>query len=244
MTVLPTGGEKPVAVMACKVLQAPLAETLPSRLYRRIQFLDYGLHRAPARLNQTLQAAIDAVESPGTIVLGYGWCGNGIGGLRSGRHTLIVPRVDDCIALLLGSRRAYHHKMEQMPGTYFLTKGWLEAGSHPLSEYHEYAAQYGPEEAAWIMDQQYRNYQRLALIVHSRKDLEACRPQALEVADYCRRWDMRYEEIMGDDRYIRRLAAIIENPDAADAEFVIVPPGNMTCSGPVQDEPGSGFETV
>ena len=52
-------------------------------------------------------------------------------------------------------------------------------------------------------------------------------PQALEVARYCRQWGMRYEEILASDRYFRRLAEIIEDPDKIDDEFVIVPPGGI-----------------
>jgi len=236
--------EGAVAVLACRVLQSTLTALLPEGLYRRVRFLDYGLHRAPQRLKQTLQSALNAIESPGAVVLGYGLCGNGINGIRTGRHTLIFPRVHDCIALLLGSRRAYQREMQATPGTYFLTQGWLEAGSHPLGEFREYTARYGPDEAAWIMDQQYRNYERLALIVHSRRDLEACRPQALEVARFCRRWGLRYEEIMGEDRYIRRLAAIIRNPDEADAEFMVVPPGSVIRPDAILDGSGVGFETA
>lgn len=218
----------PVVIIACKILQSALEEMLPERLRRAAQFMDYGYHRTPERMKQTLQAAIDAIETPATIVLGYGLCGNGLDGIKAGQHTLIIPKVDDCIALLLGSRRAYLREMQKAPGTYYLNKGWLESGSDPLKEYREYEEKYGAEEAAWIMDQQYRNYERLVLIAHNQNDLNTYRPQALEVADYCRQWGMRYEEILGSDRFIRRLAEIIEDPDKADDEFVVVPPGSIT----------------
>jgi len=219
--------QEPVAIIACKVLQSALEEMLPERLRRCAQFMDYGLHRVPSRLNQTLQSAIDAIQTPGTIILGYGLCGNGLSDLNAGRHTLIIPKVDDCIALLLGSRRRYMRQMETSPGTYYLTKGWLESGSHPLKEFREYTEQYGAEEAAWIMDQQYRNYERLVLIAHNQHDLSTYRPQALEVARYCRQWGMQYEEVLGSDRYIRRLAEISEDPNQADDEFIVLPPGSV-----------------
>jgi hypothetical protein len=93
------------------------------------------------------------VKEPSLIVLGYGLCGNGARGVKSRRHTLLIPRTDDCIAILLGSRRAYRREFNAVPGTYYLSKGWLESGSHPLSEYEEYAERYGREEAKWILDQ-------------------------------------------------------------------------------------------
>ncbi len=219
---------EPVAIIACKILQDALEELLPERLLQMAQFMEYGYHRTPNLMKQALQAAIDAIEPPGRIVLGYGLCGNGLDGIKTGKHTLIIPKVDDCIALLLGSRRAYLREMQKAPGTYYLNKGWLESGSDPLKEYNEYTEKYGAEEAAWIMDQQYRHYERLVLIAHKQSDLKTYRPQALEVANYCRQWDMRYEEILGSDRFIRRLAEIIEDPDKADDEFVVVPPGGIT----------------
>jgi len=69
------------------------------------------------------------------VVLGYGLCGNGLHGLKAGRHTLLAPRADDCIALLLGSYQAYRREFDAEPATYWLSKGWLESGSNPLQEY-------------------------------------------------------------------------------------------------------------
>ena len=221
-----TPSEKlPVVIIACKVLQSMLEQLLPDQLLRRAVFMDYGLHRVPGNMTRELQDAIAGLSDPSLVVLGYGLCGNGLDGIMAGKHTLLIPKVDDCIAILLGSRQAYIREFTAVPGTIYLSKGWLESGSHPLKEYEEYAEKYGAEEAAWIMDQQYRNYERLAMVVHSQSDLDKYRPQALEVARYCEQWGMRYEEIQGSDRFVRRLLEIIEQPDKGDDEFIIVPPG-------------------
>ena len=222
-----------VHIIACRVLQDILEPLLPDDLAEKVTFEDYGLHRAPSRMTQALQDRIDAVEEPSLIVLGYGLCGNGVQGLRSRHHVLLVPRADDCISLLLGSREAYRREFSAVPGTYYLSKGWLESGSHPLSEYEEYAEKFGPEEAAWIMDQQYQHYERVALVAHSRADVETYRPAAREVASFCERWDMRYEEILGSNEYVRRLveAAMalrdegLEARDRIGPDFVVVSPG-------------------
>jgi hypothetical protein len=112
-----------------------------------------------------------------------------------------------------------------MPGTYYLSKGWLESGSHPLKEYEEYVPRYGEKEAMWIMDQQYQHYERLALVAHSQEDLDAYRPQAQDVARFCERWGMRYEEILGSDAYVRRLVEVAASLDQADGDFLVIPPG-------------------
>jgi hypothetical protein len=75
------------------------------------------------------------------------------------------------------------------------------------------------------MDQQYQNYERLVLVAHSPADLETYRPQAQEIARYCARWGMRYEEILGSDAYVRRLVEVAAALDTADGDFVVVPPG-------------------
>ncbi len=215
----------PVIILACQVMESMLAGLLPEGLASEINYFDYGLHRLPDKMTWTLQEAIDSIEQPSLVVLGYGLCGNGLNGIKAGRHTLLIPRVDDCIALLLGSRQAYFREFESVPGTYYLSKGWLESGSHPLKEYEEYKQKYGPEDAAWIMDQQYQHYERLAMVAHNQEDLDKYRPAAQEVARYCERWGFRYEEILGSDAYVRRLIEVAAALDQADGDFVVVPPG-------------------
>jgi hypothetical protein len=202
-----------------------LEQLLPPGLAQQVTFMDYGLHRVPGKMTWTLQDAIDNLAEPSLVVLGYGLCGNGLNGIQAGVHTLLVPRTDDCIAILLGSRQAYMREFEATPGTYYLSKGWLESGSHPLKEYQECAQKYGPVEAEWIMDQQYQHYERLVLVAHSQGDLDRYRPSAQEVARYCERWGMRYEEILGSDDYVRRLVEAAAAPEKADGDFLVIPPG-------------------
>lgn len=221
-----------IVVVACKVLNAVVQRVLPPELAAEVSFLDYGLHRVPVKLTDAVQESLLQIEEPSLIILGYGLCGNGLRGIRSGPHTLVTPRADDCIALLLGSHRAYMRQFAQTPGTYYLTKGWLESGSHPLKEYNEYLPKYGPDTTLWLLDQQYANYERIALVASNPEELAAYREQALEVARFCERWNMRYEEIIGSDNYIRRLIEVaigLRNgsltADAVGPDFLVIPPG-------------------
>lgn len=215
----------PLVVIACKVFQNLLEAYLPDEVADNITFMDYGLHRVPSKLTWSVQDQIDQVEEPSVIILGYGLCGNGLQGVKSRQHTLVIPRADDCIAILLGSREAYLEEFDNEPGTYYLTKGWLESGSDPLKEYNEYKEKYGDEDAEWLMDQQYQHYKRLVLVAHTQEDLDAYRPKAQAVAQFCERWDMRYEEKLGSDRYVARLVEVANSLDRDDKDFLIVPPG-------------------
>ena len=222
-----TAQNRPVVILACQVFQHWLEKLLPDGLTAEITFLDYGLHAVPKNLRQTLQQAIDSIEQPSLIVLGYGLCGNGLDGINAGKHYLLIPRTDDCIAILLGSYQAYLREMNTEPGTYYLSKGWLEAGTNPLAESRKYEEKYGAETTTFLMDTQYRHYRRLMMVAHNEQELETYRPQAHEVAAYCARWGMRYEEILGTDDYLRRLVEIAIGLEQTGDEFLLIPPGGI-----------------
>jgi hypothetical protein len=216
---------RPIVVIACKVFQELLEHHVPPDVADHITFLDYGLHEFPKLLREAVQEQIDGVAEPSQILLGYGLCGNGLQGIQAGPHTLFIPRADDCIAILLGSYQAYLKEFSENPGSYYLTKGWLESGSDPLREFRQMAEKYGAETAAWVMDQQYTHYTRLVLVAHTQEDLETYRARALEVAEYCKRWGMKYEEVLGSEAYIRDLVKAVSTLSESDDEFLVIPPG-------------------
>ncbi len=218
---------KPIVIFACKVLQDAIEQHLPEGFVNHASYLDYGLHRHPKKMTLSLQEEIDDITTPSTIILGYGLCGGGLAGLRAGEHTLIVPRTDDCIAILFGSRKVYLDEFGKHPGTYYLSKGWLECGSHPLKEYHEYLQRYGQEDVDWIMDQQYSHYKRLVLVAHTEEELKNYRPQAYEVARYCQYWEMKYEEMLGSQDYVKNVLNNAKTLHDGDEDFLVIPPGDV-----------------
>lgn len=218
---------QPVVVLACRVFQHLIEKYLPQDgLSGQVIFLDYGLHMVPNRLRETVQQQLDQLEAPSLVILGYGLCGNGLRDIQAGKHTLVIPRTDDCIAILLGSYQAYLQVFTEQPGTYYLTKGWLESGSNPLKEYEKLVEKYGLAQAEMLMDLQYRNYKRLVFVAHNLTDLEGYRSQALEVARYCARWGMVYEELLGSEVYIERLMAWTHQPQDPGDAFLVIPPGS------------------
>jgi len=226
----------PVVIIACQVFQSLLTQLLPDNLQEVVHYLDYGLHVHPKNLTIELQSFVDDIAQPSLVVFGYGLCGNGLEGLKSQDHTFLIPRTDDCIALLLGSAQAYRQVFTSEPGTYYLTKGWLEAGSNPLQEYKNYVERYGVEKSEMVMDLQYRNYTRLMFVAHSQEELDTYQHQVEPVAEYCQQWGMRYEERLGDDGYIRNLIKIavaygenggFDQISGYEDDFVIVQPGEV-----------------
>jgi hypothetical protein len=204
-------------VLACATVMEEMLPLLPAGV--SYQVLDFGLHINPANLKTALQEAIDkAAQDADTVILGYGLCSMAVLGLRANGCTLVVPRVDDCIAIFLGSSHAYKEQSRVEPGTYYLTKGWLEVADTPFDEYDRLLAKYGPKKAEWVIREMIKHYTRLALIDTGQKaDLERYRDLARGLAE---RWGLRFEEILGSDALVRQM---LFGP--WDESFVVVPPG-------------------
>ena len=204
-------------VLACATVMEEMLPLLPPDL--PYQVLGFGLHINPTNLKRALQEAVDAAASTvDFLILGYGLCSMAVIGLRANGCTLVVPRVDDCISIFLGSGQAYKQQAHTEPGTYYLTKGWLEVGDTPFNEYDRLVDKYGPKKAEWLIRAMIKHYTRLALIDTGRQvDLERYREHACRLAE---RWGLRFEEIQGSDALVRQM---LFGP--WDEGFVVVPPG-------------------
>lgn len=203
-------------VMACATVIEEMMPLLPPGMHHQV--LDFGLHIYPEKLRSTLQAAIDAVDADiHTILLGYGLCSQAVIGITAQKATLVVPRVDDCIAIFLGSRAAYNNQCRNEPGTYYLTKGWIEVGDTPFTDYDNMVQRLGPEKAARVHKLMMRNYKRLALINTGQYEMERYRTYTRETAE---RFDLRFEEIEGSNALVKKMLE-----GQWEDEFVVVQPG-------------------
>ena len=180
--------------------------------------LDFGLHTDPTALRQALQEAIDRIASSAeTILLGYGLCSMAVVGLRANNCTLVVPRVDDCIAICLGSQEAYKAQFKREPGTYYLTRGWIDVGDSPFSEHAKLVEAFGAQKADRVMDRMLRNYTRLAFIATGRDGTDGYREYSQSMA---RRFGLRFAELPGSAKLIKKM---LRGP--LDHDFVVARPG-------------------
>ncbi len=151
--------------------------------------------------------------------MAYGLCSNGILGVKSANRELVVPRCHDCIALFLGSPRAYGEAFESRPGTYYLTPGWVAAKKDPLGIiYDDYAPKHGIDTALWVMEEELKHYTHIALINTGVGDIDQLRART---RDNCKQLKKEYCEIQGSLDYFTKL---IEGPYDED-KFLILPAG-------------------
>jgi len=146
-------------------------------------FIEQYLHNTPDLMTIKLQEAIDSVDKNyDRILLGYGLCSNGVVGLKSDTHEILIPRVDDCISLFLGSKKRYLEEFKKDPATYYLCKGWIEYGGDPYRGYlvwtnqenkipeswirqkEIYGRKYDSEMAKFLFIEMMKNYNQITLI--------------------------------------------------------------------------------
>ena len=188
-------------IIACATVIEEMQPLLPLSI--ACEVLDFGLHLIPDNLKKILQQTIDDnCVKYDTLILGYGLCSMAIVGLQTRNCTLVIPRVDDCIAIFLGSKKAYSEQAQKEPGTYYLTKGWIEVSDTPFEEYKRMVEQFGEERADRIMGLILKHYTRLAYIDTGQSDQEQYRDYARKTAN---KFNLRFEEIPGSDTLIRKL---------------------------------------
>ncbi len=206
-------------LVACGCFRSEI-ETLRCPDEVQIRYLPQSLHRSPERLRESLQQVIDEVAtSAAEIVLGYGLCSNGLVGLRARQQPLIVPRVHDCIALLMGSRTAYQEAFARRPGSYYLTRGWIDHDRDPLGTLEQdYVPRVGREDAEWALREELKNYTHL---VYLRTKADAIGDYQSRAAANARFLEKELAEVESSAEYLERLlTGPHEHPD-----FCVIPPG-------------------
>jgi len=210
MTILST-----TKIIICGAIEEEIQSLLPKDI--NIEVIDSDHHRTPKMLGSILQDAIDDSDDEiDTIILGYGLCSLALVGLKANQSKLIIPRVDDCIALLLGSTEAYKQQTSKEPGTYYLTKGLMDAGITPFEEHEQLISKYGKEQAEFMTNLLLNNFKRLVFINNQNNNSE----------HYCnlsrssaKQFGLRFEEITGTNQYFKKL---LFGP--WDDDFVIIMP--------------------
>ena len=232
--------KKKSCIIACAVLAVDLkhnAEMLGLDVEYR--FLEAGLHNTPDLLREKLQAAIDEVSKTplyDRIIIGYGICGKGTMGVQSRSIPLAIPRVHDCIALFLGGDAAYKNEFKKYPGTYYLSAGWCEEHTEPISARKQWAwfgdkklnfddlvSSHGKAAAHQTFDflnSWQKNYQRAAFIETNAKTSLKYEAKAKEMA---LEYNWKYEKITGSHVLIQKLLSA----ESSSPDILYVLPGHV-----------------
>lgn len=151
------------AVIACKTIEDELRWAMErTGADYPVVWLEQGLHNVPEKLKSAVQTALDDVGAQ-RVLLAMGFCGNAIRGLRVPVGELIIPRVDDCISLLLGSVKR-RLEVSREYSAYFFTEGWLRGERNIWVEHQHMLETYGEELTEELEKSMFGHYKTLGLL--------------------------------------------------------------------------------
>jgi hypothetical protein len=183
-----------------------------------IRILDIGLHVDPQKLKaRLLKEVADMEEDDTDIILGYGLCGRAVEGVVSAKSTLVLPRIDDCVGALLGSRARHRTLLKQNAGCYFLEQHWLATELNIFAEILKGLERIPVEKRDKIVRMMLKHYNTLVLFDSGDMSPET-EPLCLT---YARRYDLELIRLKTESGLLTRL---VKGP-WGEEEFLVLPPG-------------------
>ncbi len=239
-----------LAVVGCGIFKNEI-EFLNPGITSTLDFywLPQRLHNKPLELRKLIQDEITKIDEKGgsydAIVLLYGICSKGIMGVLSKKYRIVIPRMQDCIGILLGSNEEYVKHFREKPGTYWFTRGWVETGFDPgrrskyegvfdpyKERYKEYRKKFTEEISKYLInewDQRWiKNYTTLAFIDWGMKKSEELKRRAEKSA---KSMGLEFEILKGDQKLLLDLlngewdSEKSSRDELIDARFLVADPG-------------------
>ena len=208
---------RPLVLIGCPAVLGEMADGATEGI--ECKKLDARLHLSPTLLREALSAAVAEADTPGTtIVLAFGMCSQAVLGLRTEHATLVVPKVDDCIAMFLGSNAAFEAEAKKVRGTYYVAQAYLDECDTIFSDHEALVEKRGPERADKMMRLLLAGYTRIVTIDLGRHDVRDLRAR---VTGFAKRFDLDVEPIQGTTRIVDALVG-----DDWGDDFVVAPPGH------------------
>lgn len=209
-----------VACISCNIMRQEMERVMaenPDIEVTSLEYLDFGLHVYPEDLIVEVTKRIEAIQREGeaeAVFLGYGYC-HALEGIEEKVDIpVVLPPVEDCIALFLGPRR-YTEERVKVAGTWYMTPGWcIEGIQGVIRELHLDSmpnSRYTPVDFARMM---FKSYKRTLFIDDAVGDPEEHRQQA---EDFARLFDLRLECTGGTLDILREEFARLRALNGAEA---------------------------
>lgn len=205
-----------IKMIACEVMKEELL-SIDSVHSIDYEFISMGLHLYPKKLHKELQAVIDRSQGYSKVILSFGLCGGAARDLKAANCPLIIPRVHDCIPVLLGSKKRYEDLKAKERGTFYLTKGWMIVEKNILTDHERICKKYGEKKAQSILARTYDSYRQVLFIHTGCAKEEASLKESRQIAELIQ---VSHCTTEGDQTYLHK---IINGP-WDEADFINIEP--------------------
>ncbi len=192
-----------------------------------------GLHEELDKLRAWIQRRIDVVDGAyDAILLDYGLCGNGTGGVRARGMPIVIPRARDLCTVHLGSYAAFPENFEHSLSASWSSVWYIERSATCLRtpdradaikdcpEHAYLLARFGEKNAGYVWDVWHPvgKGKKLRFIeLAETEGLWYAKEMRERAATEARELTILHE----DSRLLRALLA----GDCDDDNFIVVPPG-------------------
>ncbi len=156
-----------------------------------------------------------AVGPVDEVLLALGFCGNALQGLEARHLSLVFPRVDDCVSLLL-NRGCTREQIPRNPRHYYLTRGWFSHESTLKEAFEKWDERFGIERAARLRKTMFAGYEQVSLIDTKAYEVDECLERSRDLADDL---ELAHGIVQGSVQLLERLFR-----GERDSEIVVVPP--------------------
>lgn len=208
-----------IKVIACEVLKEELLK-VSSGMDIGCEFVPMGFHLYPDKLRTELQNRLKRANGVSRVILAFGLCGGAARGLKAADFILTIPKVHDCIPILLGSQAQFEQLRLEESGTFYLSCGWINGEKSVLTEYQRLCAKYGDKKASSILKRIYEGYKRILFIHTGGQQAEECLRRSFDIA---RLLNLRHAIIPGQANFMEK---ILHGPWDDDA-FINIPPHGL-----------------
>lgn len=204
-------------VLSCRTLE-PEVRLAMERCGAKweLEILQENNHDVPHRLRRKIQERLDAMADVDRVLLAFTVCGGAAVGLQAGDFELIIPRVDDCLSLLMGSMERRKAVLEGGFGM-FVTRSWMDHENGAEAELNRILRTYPPERAERVIRAMYGNLDSLNVIDTGAYDVELLLPRTEALAS---RLSLTHRVVAGTTAYLERLLQGPYDP----AEFIVIAP--------------------
>ena len=169
-----------IKLIACEVMKEELL-SVTSVHDIDIHFIKMGFHLYPEKLHVELKDILSQCSGFDRVILAFGLCGGAARNLEAPGSVLTIPRVHDCIPILLGSSEIFS-KQQQEKGTFYLSCGWFKSDKNILSEHKKLVDKYGEARAQKVTGKIYDSYRRILFIHTGHPDEKCCYKKSQETA--------------------------------------------------------------